>query len=290
MYRLLVPIVVFLLLGSIARSSELRTWTDDTGNHKVEAKFSGTEDGKIKLTKKNGKVVKVDPEKLSDADQEYLGKQLEAWKAKKAAHTSWAIKMPTMKTGLATHDVVDPRGPQFNDFSQTPYAYKSYAYQPLQAMLVSYKGNNVVLRNNGGQATFKYNNFIADDQKFLDEYRLMENEAGSLEDIDFPKPYTPGPDPNSYTPGTSLTGQYDFGNGQTVSFDSNGTVQSDGDSGTWVYDGGWYHIHWHKGKHPDVHVKKTSKGNLHVKDGTGRARTAHTVAPPKVAPPSFHRR
>ncbi len=48
---------------------ELRTWTSDTGKFKIEARFAGLEDGKVKLLKKDGTTVSVSLEKLTEADR-----------------------------------------------------------------------------------------------------------------------------------------------------------------------------------------------------------------------------
>ena len=153
MCRLLLPVVALLLLTSIVYSSEIRTWTDDSGKFAYQAKLSGTDDGKIKLATKEGKILKIVPEKLSDADQEFLNKQLEALKQKTAAHTTWTIKMPKVKQGVQKHEVmtmVPTLGIQ-NGSYETPYLYKSYGYQPVQATLVSYKGTDVTLRGRTGR-------------------------------------------------------------------------------------------------------------------------------------------
>ena len=45
------------------KRSALRTWTDSTGKHKVEARFRGMEDGKAKLEKSDGTVLRIAPAK-----------------------------------------------------------------------------------------------------------------------------------------------------------------------------------------------------------------------------------
>jgi outer membrane protein assembly factor BamB len=49
-----------------------RTWTDSTGEHKVEAKFNGVISGKVKLLKADGTALEVPLEKLSDEDREWI--------------------------------------------------------------------------------------------------------------------------------------------------------------------------------------------------------------------------
>ena len=56
-------------------AAKWRTWTDSTGQHKVEAKFSGAAFGTVKLTKRDGTAVKVPFDKLSDEDREWIKRQ-----------------------------------------------------------------------------------------------------------------------------------------------------------------------------------------------------------------------
>ena len=51
----------------------LRTWSDRSGQHQVQAKYLGTEQGKVKLERTDGKVIFVPVESLSEADQRFLG-------------------------------------------------------------------------------------------------------------------------------------------------------------------------------------------------------------------------
>jgi hypothetical protein len=55
--------------------SALRTWTDRSGQHRVEARFRGMEDGKAKLEKEDGTIVRVAPAALSDADRRFIGEE-----------------------------------------------------------------------------------------------------------------------------------------------------------------------------------------------------------------------
>ena len=56
-------------------AAKWRTWTDSTGQHKVEAKFSGAAFGTVKLTKRDGSAVKVSLDQLSDEDREWIKRQ-----------------------------------------------------------------------------------------------------------------------------------------------------------------------------------------------------------------------
>lgn len=53
----------------------LRTWTNHTGDYKVEAEFLGQGDGKVRLRRKDGKEVAVPLDRLSKEDQEFLKSQ-----------------------------------------------------------------------------------------------------------------------------------------------------------------------------------------------------------------------
>jgi hypothetical protein len=50
----------------------MRTWSDRSGKFQIQAKFAGTEDGKVKLEKEDGKILRVPLTSLSDADQRYI--------------------------------------------------------------------------------------------------------------------------------------------------------------------------------------------------------------------------
>ena len=81
---------IALLLGCIAATSscgkttpvgemrepEFRTWTDATGNLKIEAALLDLKDGKVQLKKKNGGLLTIPLEKLSREDQECVESEL----------------------------------------------------------------------------------------------------------------------------------------------------------------------------------------------------------------------
>jgi hypothetical protein len=52
--------------------AETRTWTDKTGKFSTEAEFVSVENGFVKLKKTNGKTIKLELEKLSQADREFI--------------------------------------------------------------------------------------------------------------------------------------------------------------------------------------------------------------------------
>ena len=52
--------------------SSFRTWTDISGQYKIEAELVGSNDGKVQLKKKDGSVIVVSIEKLSQSDQEFV--------------------------------------------------------------------------------------------------------------------------------------------------------------------------------------------------------------------------
>lgn len=53
-------------------AAKWRTWSDTSGNHKTEAKFSGLLAGKVKLTKRDGSSIQVPLDQLSDEDREWI--------------------------------------------------------------------------------------------------------------------------------------------------------------------------------------------------------------------------
>src|ERR1700722_12044673 len=70
-----VAIAVVTLLTSVAlvlAGGELRTWTDATGQFKIDAKFVAQDKGKVTLEGKDGKRFEIEAAKLSAADQKHL--------------------------------------------------------------------------------------------------------------------------------------------------------------------------------------------------------------------------
>ncbi|MGO8749824.1 MAG: trypsin-like peptidase domain-containing protein [Thermoguttaceae bacterium] len=58
-----------------AAASPSHVFTDRSGLHQIQAKYLGMEDGKARLEKPDGTVIKVDLEKLSEADQRFIKSQ-----------------------------------------------------------------------------------------------------------------------------------------------------------------------------------------------------------------------
>jgi outer membrane protein assembly factor BamB len=67
-----------------------RFWTDASGEHRIAAAFQGVEDGAVRLLKRDGTVIRVAPEKLSQADQDWVANHSAAPAAK--AETAPAVK------------------------------------------------------------------------------------------------------------------------------------------------------------------------------------------------------
>ena len=61
--------------GAVEPVRLMRTWTDSTGTHKVEAEFVDFKDGKVQLKKEDGKTITIPIERLSDADQDSVKSQ-----------------------------------------------------------------------------------------------------------------------------------------------------------------------------------------------------------------------
>ena len=55
-----------------AEAARWRTWTDSSGEHKIEAKFAYVIKGSVKLVKKDGSTITIPLEKLSDEDQAWI--------------------------------------------------------------------------------------------------------------------------------------------------------------------------------------------------------------------------
>jgi hypothetical protein len=51
----------------------LRTWTDRTGRHQIQAKYLGLDGGKVKLKKADGTIIHIPIASLSEADQRFIG-------------------------------------------------------------------------------------------------------------------------------------------------------------------------------------------------------------------------
>ena len=63
-------------VAPVASQQELRTWTDATGRHSMQAAFAGVIAGKVRLRKEDGQVIELTMEKLSQEDQDWiLGKR-----------------------------------------------------------------------------------------------------------------------------------------------------------------------------------------------------------------------
>lgn len=60
------------LFGQVAPVPELRTWTDDTGAHQIEAAYVGLRDGYVFLRRPDGKEFSIPLERLSEADQQHV--------------------------------------------------------------------------------------------------------------------------------------------------------------------------------------------------------------------------
>jgi hypothetical protein len=73
---------------------QLRTWTNRTGTHRTEAVFVESKDGKVSLKKKDGTIVNVPLESLSDADQVYV-QQRAADKEQSIADPATTPRKPT---------------------------------------------------------------------------------------------------------------------------------------------------------------------------------------------------
>ena len=69
---LFLSLVISLQAIASTTDSKIRTWTDATGVFSVEAELVEFADGKVHLKRTDGKVIVIDLERLSSADQEFL--------------------------------------------------------------------------------------------------------------------------------------------------------------------------------------------------------------------------
>jgi hypothetical protein len=59
-------------------ATAMRTWSDVTGTHKIQATYLGFADGGVKLKREDGREITVPLESLSKEDQEYVQQAREA--------------------------------------------------------------------------------------------------------------------------------------------------------------------------------------------------------------------
>ncbi len=65
-----------LMMGSVAAASAgVRTWTDRSGTHHIEAELVNVENGKVQLKRPDGSSLTISIDKLSQADQEFVTSQ-----------------------------------------------------------------------------------------------------------------------------------------------------------------------------------------------------------------------
>src|SRR5947209_900638 len=77
--RVAVLPAAFMVVGlAVATAAEMRTWTDSTGQFKIQARFVASELGKVTLAKEDGSELEIDLKKLSAADQAYVAEQAKA--------------------------------------------------------------------------------------------------------------------------------------------------------------------------------------------------------------------
>ena len=62
----------FNVPGDTTTTNKTRTWTDASGQFKIEAEFVAMIDGAVQLRKPNGEIISVPVDKLSNPDREFL--------------------------------------------------------------------------------------------------------------------------------------------------------------------------------------------------------------------------
>jgi hypothetical protein len=94
-YRTIVLLFVVFLGSSVV--ADARTWTDSTGNYRVDADLVGFNDSTAILKKKSRQLVAIPIDKLSKEDQEYLtSKEV----AEQARQSTDSMQTWTMASGL----------------------------------------------------------------------------------------------------------------------------------------------------------------------------------------------
>jgi hypothetical protein len=92
-------ILSFLGLALVCHA-EIRTWTDASGQHKIEAELVGVQAGKVTLKRANGTVITLTVNQLSAADQALLGGgRLRMAGRQRATGRSGAVRIVTMSPG-----------------------------------------------------------------------------------------------------------------------------------------------------------------------------------------------
>jgi len=84
MQKLFNPLILAACLTAVSVAGE-RTWTDSTGQLRVEAEFITSQAGKVWLRRSGGRVVEVLVNQLSGPDQEHVAELLRQEEAEKAA-------------------------------------------------------------------------------------------------------------------------------------------------------------------------------------------------------------
>lgn len=76
-----VPVMTALLCLVGLSVIEARTWTDSTGKYQLEADFVDFNDGKVLLTRGDAQIIAIELSQFSQADQQYVRKELQRRRA-----------------------------------------------------------------------------------------------------------------------------------------------------------------------------------------------------------------
>jgi formylglycine-generating enzyme required for sulfatase activity len=79
--------------GAEPSAHQLRTWTDSTGKHSIQAEFVDLKDGKVRLRKQDGTEIAIAIDKLSDADRKFVRQQSKGRAASGAAPRQLAVDL-----------------------------------------------------------------------------------------------------------------------------------------------------------------------------------------------------
>ena len=140
----------FLALALPAIAAEkFRTWTDSTGDFKLEAKFVSKTTKAVKLLQKNGASFEIPLDKLSKADQEYVkknfnpsnpfkktGKKNPFQKSSKGSSTGTGATLTpkSVKVNLASADLIS-LVPETDEWKYQPPADNQLSFNPKNVSL-----------------------------------------------------------------------------------------------------------------------------------------------------------
>lgn len=133
-------ILVFPIATANAQSQDVRTWTDSTGKHKVNAKLIAQTDKEITLEKPDGSKVTLPLDKLSQADRDFLRTLPDQTEPEVDPFSGG---QPVEELGGARRRVRDPKNPPDVTTSDNADDKSNSAQGPVSAMEPKHKPRSV---------------------------------------------------------------------------------------------------------------------------------------------------